>query len=362
LLASREKISVRQAVILYLLLVFSPSIRFLPTSVAKTGERAGWLTPVFSVLPFICLVYIIQALFKNNKEANLSDIIFKTLGKTFGTVLLILYLIWMMVSLGIFVRYFAEKFLTSVLPNTPMSFFILTVLAVVFYTMRGGIVYISRTAEFLFLLFTATFTFLFLCTIPNFEVINLFPITHYDVLPIVKSSYSNISIWGAFTYIFFFGDRINDKEHIKRFGVQGAVYLVITTLMLLIQTIGVYSYSLVERTSAPYISVIKSISLLRTIERIESISVTSWAIADFVPISVTIYIIASIIKSLFSLSEVKSLASPITIFAFIFSQYIAHNSFELENLTGYICLPAGIIFGFIFPLIFLVVGKVRGKI
>jgi len=307
-------------------------------------------------------MYIFQALFKNNKEANLSDIIIKVLGKTFGTVLLILYLIWMMVSLGILVRYFAEKFLTSVLPNTPMSFFIVTILAVVFYTIQGGIVYISRTAEFLFLLFTASFTFLFLCTIPNFEVINLFPITYYDVLPLLKSSYFNTSIWGAFTYIFFFGDRINDKEHIKRFGIQGAVYLVIATMMLLIQTFGVYSYSLVERLSAPYISAVKSISLLRTIERIESVSVTSWAIADFVPISVMIYIIASIIKSLFSLSEVKALASPITIFAFIFSQYIAHNSFELESFTSNINLPTGIIFGFIFPLIILIVGKIRKKI
>jgi len=352
----------RQAVILFLLLVFSQSIRLLPTYVARIGERAGWLTPIVSILPFIFLVYIIQEIFKNNKEANLSDIIIKTLGKTSGTILLFLYLIWMMVSLGILVRYFAEKFLTSVLPNTPMSFFILTILAVIFYAMQGGIVYISRTAEILFLLFTVSFTFLFLCIVPNFKVINLFPITHYDFLPILKSSYSNISIWGAFTYIFFFGDRINDKEHAKRFGLQGAVYLVITTLMLLIQTIGVYSYSLVQRTSAPYISVVKSISLLRTIERIESISVTLWAIADFVPISVTIYVIVSIIKSLFSLSEVKSLVSPITIFAFIFSQYIAHNSFELENFSNYISLPLGIIFGFIFPLIILIVGKIRKKI
>jgi spore germination protein KB len=352
----------RQAVILFLLLVFSSTIRFLPTYVAKTGERAGWLTPVFSILPFVCLVYIIQALFKNNKEANLSDIIFKIFGKTLGTVILTLYLIWMMVFLGIIVRYFAEKFLTSVLPNTPLNFFTVTILTVVFYAIRGGIVFVSRTAEFLFLLFTVTFTVLFLFTIPNLEVINLFPITHYDVLPLIKSSYSNISIWGAFTYIFFFGERVNDKEHVKRFGMQGAVYMVITTLMLLIQTIGVYGYSLVERTSAPYISAVKSISLLQTIERIESVSVTLWAIADFVPISVTIFIIVSIIKSLFSLSEVKSLVSPITILAFIFSQYIAHNSFELENFANYISIPTGIIFGFIFPLVILIIGKIRKKI
>jgi len=334
----------------------------LPIYAAKTGERTGWLIPVFSFLPLICLIYIIQALFKNNEEANLSDVIFKTLGKTLGKVLLILYLIWALISLGILVRNFAEKFLTSVLPNTPMNFFTVTILAVVFYATRGGLVYITRTAEVLFKLFTTIFISLFIFSIPNLKVINLFPVTPYDVLPLIKASFYSTSIWSVFTHIFFFGDRINDKEHIKRFGIQGAAYLLIVTLMLLIQTIGVYGYSIIKRASAPYILAVKSISLLRTIERIESFSVTSWAITDFVPISVTIYIIVNIIKSLFSLSDEKSLVSPVVIFAFIFSQYIAKSSFEIENFLNYINLPAGMIFGIVFPFIIFIIGKIRKTI
>jgi len=64
LLAVKEKISTRQAVILYMMIVYSYTIRLLPRIAAETAERAGWLTPVFAVLPFIGLVFIIQALFK----------------------------------------------------------------------------------------------------------------------------------------------------------------------------------------------------------------------------------------------------------------------------------------------------------
>lgn len=119
MLSSREKISIRQAVILFIMTVYSASIRLFPTYSARVGKRAGWLTPIFALLPFICLVYIIHALFKNNKEANLSDIIFKSLGRILGSILLIFYLIWNMITFGINVRYFAERFLTSLLPNTP---------------------------------------------------------------------------------------------------------------------------------------------------------------------------------------------------------------------------------------------------
>lgn len=339
--------------------VYSAAIRIFPAYAAKTAGRAGWLSPVVALLPFVCLVYIIQALFIDSKGANLSDIIYKTLGKFFGSAVITLYLVWLMISLGIIVRNFAERFLSSLLPSTPISFFTVTILALAFFTLRRGIVYISRTAEFLFLILTCIFIILFVLTIPNFEVINLFPVTYYDALPLIKSSYSVISIWSIFTFIFFFGDKINDKEHIKRFGLQGSVYLLITTMMLLIQTIGVYGYSVIERVPSAYAFVVKSISVLETIERIESIAVVSWVIADFITISVISYAIVSIIKSLFSLSDVKPFISPVMIFAYIFSLYIAQNKFELENFTSYISMPVNIILGFILPLVILIIKAVR---
>lgn len=267
-----------------------------------------------------------------------------------------------MISLGLYVRYFAERFLATMLPNTPLNFFTITILAVVFYTLRGGIVNISRTIEFLFLAFTIVLVVLFLLSIPNIEIINLFPVTHYDILPLIKSSYFNIGIWSSFTFTFFFGDRINDKEHIKRFGLQTTVYLAIITLMILIQTIGVYGFSAIRRVSIPYIFVIKGIKILETIERIESVVIASWVIIDFTAISFYTYIIVSIIKSLFSLSEVKSLVSPVTMFAFVFSQYIVNNRFELERFSENIIIPVNIVFGFILPLIILTIGKLRKKI
>jgi len=362
LLSSREKISVRQVTILFLLFVYSISIRIFPTYAAKTAERAGWLTPVVAMLPFICLIYTNQALFKIKKNVNLSDIIIKVFGKIIGTIILTVYLIWTLLLLGIVLRYFSERFLSSILPNTPMNFLSVTIMAAVFYTLRHGIVYIVRTAEFFFLIIVVVYISVFLFIIPNIEVINLFPVTHYDVWPLMKASVSILGVWSMFTLFFFFGDKINDKEHIKRFGMHCTLYLVIASLMLLIETIGVYGYSVMERVSLPYIFAIKSISILETIERIESVALAFWVIADYLTISALVYVAISIIKSLFSVSEEKPFISSVSIFAFVFSNFVAHNRFELENFTNNISLPGNIILGFIFPLVILIVGKVRKKV
>lgn len=342
-------------------LVYSPAIRLFPVFIAETSEKAGWLTPFFAVLPYIGLVYLIQEFFKKHNDKNLSDIFFSVLGNIGGRFVLCFYWLWMMVLLGLYVRYFAERFLMALIPNSSMNFFTVTILAVVFYAVRGGFVALTRTTEYLFLTFTVIFIILFVLSIGNIEIINLFPVTHYDILPLIKSCYVLLGIWAYFTFIFFLADKMNDKEHIKRFGMQGGLYLVIMAFVILVQTIGEYGHTVVKRVPLPYFSVIKGISVLKTIERIESVVLACWVFVDFVIISVFIYIITSIIKSFFSLSETKSFVSPITMFAFVFSNYIARNRFELENFSN-ICLALNIFLGFIVPFFIFVIGKLRKRI
>ena len=362
MLASPDKISVRQAVILFLTIVASPAIQILPRLIAETVGRAGWLAPLFSVPSFLCLVFIMQALFKKEKEANLSELFRKVFGNIPGKGVLVLYLIWLMILLGLYVRYFTERFLSSLLPDTSPAFFSITILAVVFYAVRGGIVNLARTVEFLFFIFTASFISLFLLSTANVKVINLLPVSHYDILPLMKTAYPFLAIWGYFTLIFFFGDKINDKENIRKFGLQGTVYLLLINIMLLIQTIGVYGHTLIQRLPLPYFVAIKSISLLQTIERIESIAMAFWVFVDFTIISVFLYLVISIIKSLFSLSEAKNMTSPIALFAFFFSFYIGKDRLELEHFSYYIAIPVNILLCMVMPVLLLVVGKIRKKV
>lgn len=112
----------------------------------------------------------------------------------------------------------------------------------------------------------------------------------------------------------------------------------------------------------PYIFTVKSVSLLKTIERIESIAVASWVVVDFSVISFYIYISVKIIKSIFSLSDEKLLLGPVTLISYVFSHYLASNRFELENFSKYISVWANIILGFVIPFIVLVVGKIRKKV
>lgn len=337
-------------------------MRFFPVFTSDVAKRAGWLAPVTAALPFLALVLIMQALFRRERESSLSDLYIKVYGKILGRFFLVIMLFWTMILLGLYVRYFVERFLSALMPNTSMAFFAITMLAVVYYTIRGGLVALTRTVEFLFLVFSLVFLILFVLSIGNMELINLLPVTHHDLLPVAKSTYYILGVWGYFSFIFFFADKINDKEHIRRFGLQGLVYMVITSVLLLVQTIGVYGYTIIRRAPQPYFLVIKAISILDTLERIESVALAFWVIIDFVVISAFMLIVISLIKSIFVIREGRALVSPVTLFAFIFSFYIARDRFEIEKFSRTIASSINIITGIGFPLLLLIVGKIRRKI
>ncbi len=359
MLASTDKISTRQAVILFITAQGSAVIRIIPKYASETVGRAGWLAPLFSVLPLICLVYIMQSLFKKQKDAGLAGLYIKVFGNVVGRAILAFYLVWFMILTGLYIRYFAERLLSSLLPNTTPTFFYITMLTAVFYAVRGGIVNMARTVEFLFYLFFIVFLSLFLFSLPNVQLINLFPVIQFDIIPLTRTIKSLLGIWGYFSLVFFLGDKINDKEHIRRFGLQAVLFLTIIGLMLLIQTIGVYGHTVIQRIPLPYFVSIKSISLLETIERIESVALAFWVFIDFTVISFFFYLAVSIIKFLFSLSEVKHFISPLILFAFIFAFYLGSNRLELEQFSDYIGLPINIFLCFIMPVALLAVGKIR---
>lgn len=359
MLESRDKISTRQAIIFFIAAQSSPVIRIMPKHAAEIVGRAGWVAPLLSVLPFICLVYVMQMIFKKQRNASLGELYIKVFGSFIGRTILAFYLIWSMILMGLYLRYFAERFLSSLLPNTIPAFFYITMLIAVFYAVKGGIVNLARTVGFLFYLFVVVFITLFLCSLPNVQKINLLPVTRYDIIPMVKTIKSLFGVWGYFSLVFFFGDKINDKEHIRKLGLHTVIFNTLTSIMLLVQTIGVYGHTVIGRIPLPYFESIKSITLLETIERIESVALAFWVFIDFTVISLFLYLSICIIKNLFSLSEAKYFASPIALFAFIFAYYLGNNRLELEQFTDYIGLPVNVFLCFIMPVILLAIGKIR---
>jgi len=359
MIAGREKISASQMMLLFIMCTYSPVIRLFPSLTAKEAGPAAWLSPVIPAFCLLVLVVIVQSFFKKNGNMNLTDVYMKILGKLPGYLIIFVYLFAILILLALYTRYYAERITSSIFPDTSISFFIIVMLALVYYIVRGGLVALARFNEIVFIVFIVLLGIGIFLSLFNVQITNLLPISTLDIIPVVRTSPVILAIWGYFLFMFFFADKVNDKEHIKRLGIKTTVFITISSMMIIITTVGTLGNSLAERVSLPYILTIKEISVLNTLERLESITLSLWVAADCIIISVFTYIILCILKSLFRLSGTKALAGPVLLITYVLSLVLARNRFELEAFSNKIFIPINVILGFIIPVIVFVVGKIR---
>ena len=361
MLADRGKISTRQLILLFIMLSFSPAARLFPQLVAAAAKQNGWLSPIVGLLGFIVLVFIVQSFFKKGTGMGLADIYCDILGKILGRMVLVLYLTWILILLSLYFMYYATRNLSSMLTNTDIRFFLIIMAILVFYVVRGGLVTLARLNELLFITFIIIMFTVIGLLLFNVKAENLLPISPYNLVGIAEGSLPILTVWGFFLYMFFLGDMVNDKKHIGKLGVRCGVFITIFSILLLIVTIGTAGYHHIETISLPFFLIVKNISILGIIERIEPILLSIWIISDFVLLSVFSFISVSLLKSIFKFSDDKPFISPVILFAYIFSLLIASSRFELEAFTK-IAVYINLILTFGFPIIIFAVGKIRKKI
>ncbi len=362
MLKSNGKISVRQAFILSMLATLSPTIRIFPNACARDAKTAAWLTPIAAAISLIILYSVLSAYFEKKNFKNLDDVFRATLGNVSGIMLLMLFLSWFIIILWLYLRYYAARLVSTIYPNTDIRFFILAMVVLTYIAAKGKIETFCRFAELIFLSFTVILFILFIFLLPEVEIGNIYPVTYYDILPVFKATRNVSPIWGYILIPFFFGESIFNKNEIKKFGKQSTIYLVVMNMLILVTIVGALGPTVSQRMSFPFFNAVKIITFMESFDRFESVMLAVWVAADFVIVTLLLFVITTIIKNLFSLSERKYLATPIAAIGYIGSQYFTVNRFEIETFTSQFFIYVNIILLYVAPIMVFIIGKIRKKI
>jgi len=362
MLSDNKKISIRQAIFILLTLNYTPTIRLIPSYAAQRAKQASWLSPIVTFILLVMLVQVWQAIYRKYRNDTLMEIFRDIAGPVAGTVILVVYLVWMVVLSALYVRYFAMRLVGAIYPNAEISIFIISMLAVIIYTLNFGLPALARFNEVIFPFLVFVFFLLFLMMIPNFRTDFLTPVTARSIWPIIEASVASTGIVAYFSFIFIFGDRINNKESIGKVGFRMAVFLAVMQIIVIVSILCTFSHRIAQRTQLPYLTAVKQINVFNIFEKVESIVVSIWVLSDFMIICFFIMCILSMLKSFFRLSDTRPLTSIYVIFLYLLSMIMANNVFEMERLSEKIALPANILLGFVIPAAMFVIGKIRKKV
>ena len=128
MLQSKNQITVRQLMIMFCVSIFSPAIRLMPGIGSELGREAAWVSPILSSAVLFTLFLVLERLFKNKKSKDIIEVYDMVLGKFFSYPLRIFYLFWTFILYFLYIRYYAERLLTSIFRTTDIRFFILVMM------------------------------------------------------------------------------------------------------------------------------------------------------------------------------------------------------------------------------------------
>ena len=362
MLQSKNKISLNQLLLINIAVEFTPFVRLSGGFIAEDARQAGWISGIIAIIPITLLFYIISKLYKNNKDASFMDIINNSMGSVVGRIIIVLYFIWITLLLALYIRYYAERLVTTLMPRTSMSFIIISMLVIVILALRSGITVIARMNEIIVAALVFALVLILIFGVGLVDIEKITPISYLDILPAFAGSTVLWALMGYIIILFFFGDQVNDKEHIFKYGMYNSIFLVAINTLLLVYIIGGLGWSVAARLPYATFTMVRKISLFGVVERIESLLVGLWVLSDFILISVFAYVLLRIIKHLFKLSTYKPLVLPFIIWIYFLSLLIAENVFELEKSSEKIFVPANLFFEYVIPLLILIVGKIRKKV
>lgn len=355
----KDKISIRQLFFIFTIMVSSPATRLLPKYTAAKADQAGWLAPIVCIVPLIAVILIVDSLLKKYKGQSMSDIILILFGRYLGILLLMMYLLWSIWLTVLYSRYYVERLTSSIYPNINMNVLLILTFIPIAYMLRSGFTVIARMGEILLPFIGAMLFLLSLFLVPLVRTDNVLPIYFNDIMPIIKASAAPMTVISYLFPLFFLSDKIVNLKSLRKFGYIATFVNISSLVLVIFISIGVLGSSVAQRTPMPVLSTVKQISLMDTIENIESIIVAIWIFADFTLISTLFVVSLSIVKSLFKLSDTKLLINTFMILIYFLTLGISSSKFELEHFSATLMTPINITFGFAFPIVFYLLSKLR---
>ncbi len=365
---SKDKISMFQITAMFMLLVIAPIVRGFPVRAASIGGKAAWVSALVSIIPNILIVLIVHSLMNNVKRKDgkllesLTDVFDAVFGNGIGSVLAMVYTVWLMLWAAIEIRLVAERITSTMLIYTPYKFFLITMLIVIYFFVRGNIKSYGRFAEVMLELFGVVLAFICLTVLPNIEIKNLWPVITSDTKNILLASTQSTGLFSIFTFSMFIGNKIEDKDKIKKYGIVAAIATGIIGAIGTAITTGIFSAEVVASLSQPFFMALKVINVFGVLERIEAIFITFWIVADFMAVSYCIVMATNICKIKCKLSNRRITVTPMILILYILSIIIANSYFSLQVVAADICLTLHLVFGLAIPLVTYIVAKGRNMV
>lgn len=357
--ANGQTISNKQLGAVIFLSVLSPVIRIFPGKCAELAGKGAWLSPVFAApLLYLLALLINKMMRRDDEQEGLPDIIKRAAGRTGGRIIMGVLALWLLFYIGVVVRASAERLISTIFQTGSPVPFSIVIIAAALVLALGQLKSLGRMAEIFLVMIGTVLVVTLAAGIKNCSANNLLPVTAYDIPDILLGSLPVINVAGAGVYIMFLDFKVKGKRNT---GYKELAWILITIGALTAVTMGVLSAGFIIKLQYPYFVMVRDITILGIIERIEAVVIVLWVVTDLIYMAVILKVIGRLSVCAIEKGTENFYASAASVISLILAFLAAVNSFELNNIIRNVMPLVNILITIVIIPLLIVIGKVRRK-
>ncbi len=362
MLRENRTVPMWQFMLLFAVTAISSTLIYMPQAISARVGPSSWLAGLFSFPLFLALGFVIDGILKKHPHDNLSDAYTRLLGKIGGKTVLAAYFILVLFLIAIYLRFFCER-IFAMLGTTAILPSILFVDIVLIYAVsRRPIVHAVRLCYICALIMMPLVAIIAFVNFFHIDFLNLLPFRAKDIWPLLRSSDMILGSWSYFTLTFLFRRSIIAKNPIWKSCLYVGIVLMVFDVFFFVLTIGTLGADLCAILPTPIFTVVKILDIPGLIERFDMLLCIMWIVLDFFMLVYFFYSAKVLLRDLFELDNTDSLVTPLTLFSFVMTLFIASNRPEIQAFSvRVVTLVQGALF-FVVPFLVFGIGKLRKKI
>lgn len=357
----KGKIGSRQLMILVILYTLGDSILVIPSVVASEAEQDAWISGMISVaIAPLLIVFIYDALRKCYPDLTLVEYSQKILGKWLGMAISLLFISYFFITAAAYLSEIGDFINSHIMPDTPIQVIMILFMSVVLMAARLGLEPLARSAEIFFPYVVLLVSTLIILLLPEIKLQNLQPVWEGGLKPVIRGSIPFIVFpFVESVAVLMILPFVSQKDRIRKSlfvgQLLGGIVLIIITMLATL----VLGSESTARHSYPIYMLAKKINIADFLMRLEAILAIIWFITIFIRFSLFFYVTVLGLAQTFKLQDYRPLIFPFGIlliaFTLIMTPNIVHYSEFITEIWPYYAMT----FGFLLPLILLIIAKVQ---
>lgn len=280
-----------QLIALCTVILLVPALRIFPSAATQLAGRAAWLAAPAAVVPVLLYVLFLSRFMERRMEGEgLAELCMRALGRLGGKLALLLSALWFLLYGGFMLRAGADRFITTIYPNSSSPFFSVTMGILGTVAAMGAVRSLVRVAKLVQPVVLGVLLLVLITAFFSVDMANLLPVTKQDAVPVAKGALAAVNVLAVVLYLVCFVEGLTPKApgRERSFSLWALAMLALLGVISF-NIIGNFSPELTASLTQPFFSLVRNLVFFRTLERVEALVGTLWVFPDFLMISLLLY-------------------------------------------------------------------------